>query len=127
MSQANPTFEEVVELYRQFRSERDWNSVDARSLAICLSLESNELLEHFQWSDRPFGTADELGDELADILLYALHFADCYDIDIPTAMKRKMEKAAKKYPASDFHGKTTHDQRAAWRAAKQRHIKNESL
>lgn len=121
------TFEEAVKKYRQFLTERDWGRKEPKNYAVSLSLEANELLEHYQWSDEPVGTPEELADELADILLYAVQFADCYDIDIPVAMQRKMEKAARKYPAGDFKAKAAHDQRTAWRAAKKRHVKTESL
>ncbi len=127
MSRAKPTFEEVVVKHRQFLAERDWGKKQPKNYAVSLSLEANELLEHYQWSDDPVGTPDELAAELADIMLYAVQFADCYDIDIPAAMQRKIEKAAQKYPASEFRGKAPHDQRTAWRAAKQRHVKEESL
>lgn len=127
MSDSQLTFEEVVKQYRAFLAERDWGKKEPKNFAISLSLEANELLEHYQWSEDPVGTPEELADELADILLYAVQFADCYDIDIPAAMRRKMEKAAKKYPASDFKAKAPHDQRTAWRAAKKRHVKTESL
>lgn len=127
MKQPQLTFEEVVNLYRQFLAERDWGRKEPKNYAISLSLESNELLEHFQWSDDPVGDKDELAAELADIMLYAVQFADCYDIDIPSAMIEKIQKAAKKYPATEFRGKSPGDQRTAWRAAKKRHIKTESL
>lgn len=127
MKQPQLTFEEVVNLYRQFLAERDWGRKEPKNYAVSLSLESNELLEHFQWSDDPVGDKDELAAELADIILYAVQFADCYDIDIPSAMVEKIQKAAKKYPATEFRGKSSVDQRTAWRAAKKRHIKTESL
>lgn len=122
-----PTFEEVIAQYRQFLAERDWGKKEPKNFAVSISLEANELLEHYQWSDDPVGTPDELADELADIMLYAVQFADCYDIDIPAAMLRKLQKSAKKYPASDFRGKSPQDQRIAWQAAKKRHNKSESL
>lgn len=119
------TYEEVLEKCRVFLHERKWGNKEPREFAISMSLEANELLEHFQWSDDPIGTPEELADELADILLYAIQFADCYDIDIPTAIDRKLKKAAKKYPAHEF-GKDSQDaQRAAWRAAKKRYNKEE--
>lgn len=127
MTRDKVTFEEVVRKYRQFLAERDWGKKQPKNYAVSISLEANELLEHYQWSDDPVGTPDELADELADIMLYAVQFAECYDIDVPSAMLRKMQKAAKKYPASEFQGKTPRDQRTAWRAARKRHVKTESL
>lgn len=121
------SFEEVILQYRSFLRERNWGKSAPRELAISISLEANELLEHYQWSKDPVGTPPELADELADILLYAIQFADCYGIDIPTAMESKLKKSAKKYPAKDFTSKDPEELRKAWRAAKKRHVKKESL
>lgn len=69
MTQGEVTFEEVVAKYREFLAERDWGKQEPREFAISLSLEANELLEHYQWSNDPVGTREELADELADIML----------------------------------------------------------
>ncbi len=121
------TFEEVVERYRAFLAERHWGKKEPKNFAVSISLEASELLEHYQWTDEPVGNQEELADELADIMLYAVQFADCYDIDIPTAMQRKMVKAGKKYPAEEFASTDPKDLRKAWLAAKRRHVKKESL
>ena len=124
---SKPTFEEVVIEYRKFLAERHWGKNEPKNFAISISLEANELLEHYQWDDKPVGTPQELADELADIMLYAVQFADCYDIDIPSAMQRKMIKAGQKYPAEEFASSDPKDLRKAWLAAKKRHVKEESL
>lgn len=121
------SFEEVTFKYRSFLRDRNWGKSAPRELAISISLEANELLEHYQWSKDPVGTPSELADELADILLYAIQFADYYDIDIPTAMASKLKKNAEKYPAEDFTSTDPIELRKAWRTAKKRHIKKESL
>ncbi|CPZ28430.1 Uncharacterised protein [Mycobacteroides abscessus] len=52
-------------------SERGWDKTNSsRSLAISLSLEANELLELYQWTEDPSGSVSELADELADILIW---------------------------------------------------------
>jgi NTP pyrophosphatase (non-canonical NTP hydrolase) len=62
-----------------------------RNLAISLSLEAGEVLEHFQWNDdRPDG--DELGDELADVTLYLLQIASVAGIDLEKAVLRKLDR-----------------------------------
>lgn len=121
-----PTFEEVAEKHRQFLRERNWGKKEPREFAISLSLEANELLEHYQWSDDPVGSTEELADELADIIMYAIQFADCYDIDIPAAVDSKMKKSATKYPANEFQHDSPEKMREAWRAAKKRHDENAS-
>lgn len=121
------TFEEVAEQYRQFLAERNWGKNEPKNFAVSMSLEANELLEHFQWSDDSVGDKDELASELADVMMYAIQFADCYDIDIPAAVAKKIEKISAKYPADEFQHDTPEKMREAWRTAKKRHVKKESL
>ncbi len=44
-------------------------------------------------------------EELADIMIYLLSFANKTGIDIPTAVEQKLEKNNKKYPARAMKGK----------------------
>ena len=60
-----------------------------RNLAISLSLEAGEVLEHFQWGDVPVDTK-ELSRELADVALYLLQLASLADIDLEEAILDKL-------------------------------------
>lgn len=60
-----------------------------RNLAISLSLESSEVLEHFQWSDNQ-ANRDELAGELADVALYLLQLASVMNIDLEQAILDKL-------------------------------------
>jgi NTP pyrophosphatase (non-canonical NTP hydrolase) len=62
-----------------------------RNLAISLSLEANEVLEHFQWNDR-LDDSHALADELADVALYLLQIASIAQIDLDQAILDKLEK-----------------------------------
>lgn len=62
-----------------------------RNLAISLSLEANEVLEHFQWSDQ-LEDRDALASELADVSLYLLQIASLAGIDLEQAILAKLEK-----------------------------------
>jgi NTP pyrophosphatase (non-canonical NTP hydrolase) len=60
-----------------------------RNIAISLSLEANEVLEHFQWKetvDHP----EELAGELADVALYLLQLAKISGIDLELAIVNKL-------------------------------------
>lgn len=103
--------------------ERDWHTNPSRGLAISITLEASELLEHYQWGDEPVGGKQEVGEELADILIYSMQIAQQNDIDIANAIQKKLEKAAKKYPASDFKGKDKDEKRANWMKNKLAHKK----
>jgi 8-oxo-dGTP diphosphatase len=61
-----------------------------RNLAISLSLEANEVLEHFQWRD-DLKDKDELASELADVALYLLQLASVSRIDLEQAILKKLE------------------------------------
>ena len=97
---------------RDFAKERDWEQFHSpRNIASSISVESAELLEIFQWSkgqswsefsDRSMKIRTE--DELADIFIYLLRFADLAEIDLEKVALRKIKKNALKYPISKFKG-----------------------
>lgn len=102
------------DMVEQFVAERDWHRFHApKNLAMALAIEAAELMEHFQWIDVPAsrelpGDAEKLasvGEELADVLCYAMALANELGIDIATAMRAKMVKNAQKYPAAEFRGR----------------------
>ena len=94
----------------QFRDERDWAQFQtAKNLALSISLEAAELLEHFQWTTEDQDVSPDkreaMAEEVADILIYLLLFAHKLDIDPVQAAKDKIEKNAQKYPAEQVRGK----------------------
>ena len=62
-----------------------------RNLAISLTLEAAEVLEHFQWKDDP-GDNEELRGELADVALYLLQIASVAGIDLEQAILDKLDQ-----------------------------------
>jgi NTP pyrophosphatase (non-canonical NTP hydrolase) len=62
----------------------------ARNIAISLSLEAAEILEHFQWSEAA-RDPQELGGELADVALYLLQLANLTQIDLESAILEKIK------------------------------------
>jgi len=62
-----------------------------RNLAVSLSLEANEVLEHFQWKDE-LEDGDALASELADVALYLMQIASLAGIDLERAILAKLEK-----------------------------------
>lgn len=109
-------------------TERGWHKDNVpRGVAISLSLEANELLEHYQWHDEPVGSVEELSEELADVIIYGIQFADWYDIDISEAVMKKLEKSAKKYPVEAFQTDDPEERKKAWLDAKKNHKKDTIL
>ncbi|MBK6657364.1 MAG: nucleotide pyrophosphohydrolase [Proteobacteria bacterium] len=105
------SFTELRDALRRFAAERDWEQFHTpKNLAMALSVEAAELLEHFQWTaDSNPGSLtpearQEVGDEAADVLLYLVRLADKLDIDLLGAAAAKIEKNAKKYPVDKARG-----------------------
>ena len=122
-SQQNTTLEEINQKIWQHLEERDWHQNPPRGLAISLALEANELLEHYQWGDEPVGGSEAVGDELADVFIYGFEIAQRNNIDIAEHIKKKLNKAALKYPAEAFKGKKGEERREAWLDHKMKHQK----
>lgn len=96
---------------RQFAVDRDWDQFHSpKNLAIALSVEAAELLEHFQWAseaDSATLAPDKrtmVQEEVADVLLYLVRLADKLDIDLVAAATEKMKLNAAKYPAEKARG-----------------------
>ena len=102
------TFEEATQKALEFRHERDWEQFhNPKDLAISLNLEAAELLETFQWSGcdlRAEANKAHMSEELADVLIYCIYFAEELNIDIPEAICAKLELNAKKYPVDKAKG-----------------------
>lgn len=90
---------DLTERMHAFVRSKGWYEPDSprpqtpRSLAISLSLEASEVLEHFQW-DENLKDKDELAGELADVALYLLQLASVSGIDLEEAILRKLEQNA---------------------------------
>jgi NTP pyrophosphatase (non-canonical NTP hydrolase) len=89
--------QELTKAMHEFVSSQGWYGPQSsrpqtlRNLAISLSLEANEVLEHFQWSEQP-GDPEALSSELADVTLYLLQIASLAGIDLEQAVLAKLEK-----------------------------------
>lgn len=118
------TFKEISQIVWQHLVDRDWDHPTPRSLAISLSLEANELLEHYQWSDDPVGDKEALGEELADVLIYALQLAHVLDVDAADIIRDKLQKSAKKYPVELFKGRSSAEKKKIWLETKINHRDN---
>jgi len=104
--------EQLIQSIRDFCEERDWNQFHTiKDLAIGLSTESNELLQHFRFKDdkQSIDYLDThrkmIEDECADIYYYLLRLSDLYSIDLNHALEEKMKDNQKKYPKDLVKGK----------------------
>ena len=107
---AKVTVGELKGLVAGFVRERDWEKFhNPKDLAVAISVEAAELLEHFLWEEEKTGRvegglADSIREELADIAIYCLSFANAQGWDLSDAIEEKILKNKKKYPAEEFWG-----------------------
>ncbi len=108
------TVASLRELVRVFVAERCWQQFHApKNISMALAIEAAELMEHFQWltvgQSRAVRENDEqraaVGEELADVVCYALALANELGLDLTATLHAKMAKNREKYPADKFQGK----------------------
>lgn len=106
------TVANLRQMVLDFVQERDWQQFHSpKNLSMAMAIEASELMEHFQWIDGAESrnpSAEkmvDIGEELADVLCYAMAIANELNIDIASTMVRKMERNREKYPAKEFRGR----------------------
>lgn len=113
MDDSQTTVAALRRLVNEFVDQRDWHQFHSpKNLAMSMAIESAELMEHFQWlsveQSRALAAQPErlaaVGEELADVLCYALAMANELGLDLSTAIHRKMDKNRLKYPAEQYRG-----------------------
>lgn len=96
---------ETIERIRNFTIDRDWDQFHSpANLAKSISIEANELLECFQWSDDNYDI-NEVKEELADVIVYCQNMLDKLGLDVDKIVNEKMEKNEEKYPIAKAKGK----------------------
>ena len=94
-----------------FIEARDWKQFhNPKDLALSLTLEAAEVLEHFQWKNTEeiaqyvVTNKKDIGEELADVLYWVLLMSHNLDINIADALNHKMDKNEAKYPIEKAKG-----------------------
>ncbi len=115
MQDKSTTVAELRERVLAFAREREWEQFHSpKNLSMALAAEAGELMEHFLWADSK-ASADtardpkkrtDIEDELADVVIYALEFANIAGIDLAAAIEAKLAKNAKKYPVEKARGRS---------------------
>jgi dCTP diphosphatase len=103
----------IQALLADFAQEREWDQFHTpKNLATAVVCEAGELAEIFQWmTDSQSGEvmgdprlAEEIRDEMADVLLYLVRLADKLGVDLEVAMLAKIQKNGEKYPVDLSRG-----------------------
>jgi NTP pyrophosphatase (non-canonical NTP hydrolase) len=97
-----------------FVGARDWYVYHTpKNLAMSIAIETAELLEHYQWltPEASLALTDDaaqraaVADELADVLIYCLSFANCTGIDVSDAVLRKLARNETRFPVERVRGR----------------------
>ena len=108
------TIAQLKDQIRHFVEERDWEQFHTpKDLAIGLSVEAAELLEHFRFQSEAEvekKLADEvslkdIGHELADVLYFVLLMCDRFGLDAAATLEEKLAISAARYPIAQARGK----------------------
>ena len=113
MNDSNTTLAALKIIVEDFVSERDWSQFhNPKNLSMALAIEASELMDIFKWNTTQEcegmmsenNTRQDAIDELADIMIYALAISNRNNINISSAIEKKMIKNRKKYPTEKFKG-----------------------
>lgn len=112
MTDDRVTLNDLKERMATFVRERDWEQFHSpKNLSMSIAIEAAELMEHFQWlsveesQHLDSKALQEVGEELADIILYTLSMANFLQIDLAETVSAKMVKNEHKYPKDQVRGK----------------------
>ncbi|HET6946793.1 MAG TPA: nucleotide pyrophosphohydrolase [bacterium] len=108
------TVRELRRMVERFVRERDWEQFHTpKNLSMGMAVEAAELMELFQWHDAEGSAAlmtrararRAAQEELADVMIYCLAFANRTGIDVAGAIRSKLAKNRRKYPVRRFRGR----------------------
>ncbi len=107
----NDSLDNLSSQLAEFARIRDWEQFHTpKNLSMALIAEAAELVEHFQWLDAEQSQhlddkkLEEVGHELADILIYLIRSADVLGIDILDAARKKIAINEMRYPIEIVRG-----------------------
>lgn len=113
MQDSGTSVEDLKKMVNKFCEERDWDQFhNSKDLAIGMVTEASELLQLFRFKDTDECTdimkrtesRTAICDELSDVLYFVLRFAHMNDIDLSSALKKKLLKNDIKYPVESCKG-----------------------
>jgi NTP pyrophosphatase (non-canonical NTP hydrolase) len=115
LADATTTIAELKTRVLAFSREREWEQFHSpKNLSMALAAETGELMEHFLWVDsaaskersREPARRPKIEEEIADVVIYSLEFANVTGIDLAAAIEAKLAANAKKYPVEKARGRS---------------------
>lgn len=111
MNDQKNTIDDLKKKIDQFMNERDWHQFHSpKNVAMAIAAEAAELMEPFLWVDGHESKQelekkrDAVEQEVADVAIALINFCTLNNIDLSTAIEKKLVLAAKKYPIEKAKG-----------------------
>ena len=105
------TIQELTAEICAFRDARDWGQFhNPKELAIAITAEAGELLQHFVWQSAEQSEARiverkaEIESEMADVAILLFELAGNCGVDLAAAMRAKMARNEIRYPVGKAKG-----------------------
>ncbi len=108
------TLRELKEAVHQLCLRKGWGEDGVQNpqhVAMAMTVEMSELLEHFQWLNPPEveallagknpGKVAQIAEEFADVMIYGLQLARALDIDISSQIMRKIDIVEHRPPRAE--------------------------
>ncbi|WPJ96840.1 nucleotide pyrophosphohydrolase [Coraliomargarita algicola] len=115
MNDSDTQIQEIKDRVLAFAKERDWEQFHSpKNLSMAISAEAAELMEHFLWQGSEASRSDiasgklrtKVEEELADVFIYAIEFANVAGLDIAAIIEKKMQLNGEKYPVEKAKGRS---------------------
>ena len=109
MNDKETKLQEIKDQLIEFRDKRNWAKYHkVKDLACAINIEAGELLDELVWKTdneienllKDKETKEIIEMELADVIIYCLHFACIVNTDVARAIEKKMKLNSQKYPES---------------------------
>ena len=111
MSDSHDSISELTRCVCAFRDARDWAQFHSpKELAVALAAEAGELLQHFVWQtpeqslERVSRRRAQIADEMADVAILLLEFAEVTGISLGEAVAAKLARNEARYPVEKARG-----------------------
>ncbi|MGB0335171.1 MAG: nucleotide pyrophosphohydrolase [Opitutales bacterium] len=115
MNDQETNLQEIKDKVLDFAKERDWEQFHSpKNLSMAIAAEAAELMEHFLWQSPEVSRLDmhaknlraKVEEELADVFIFAIEFANITGMDIAAIIEAKMAQNAEKYPVEKAKGRS---------------------
>lgn len=116
MDDTQTHLQEIKDRVLAFAKERDWEQFHVpKNLSMAIAAEAAELMELFLWQNPEASRFDmeeaalraKVEEELADVFIFAIEFANVTGMDIASIIERKMKRNAEKYPVEKAKGRSS--------------------